>query len=107
MKTILRPLSAPLLLLVLAGAADAAQWQGRVFDDRDGDGMAGAGEPGIHGVTVSGGHSVALTDAGGRYRLPLRADAVVFVVKPAGWQAGVRSDGLPAVWHGPAAAGSE
>ncbi|MGY1459054.1 MULTISPECIES: calcineurin-like phosphoesterase C-terminal domain-containing protein [unclassified Luteimonas] len=99
MKTIRRPL-AVLLLVALSGVAGAAQWQGRVFEDRDGDGLAGPGEPGLPGVVVSDGRSIALTDDSGHYRLEARADAPVFLVKPAGWRLGVREDGLRAAWHG-------
>ncbi|MEN1928480.1 calcineurin-like phosphoesterase C-terminal domain-containing protein [Luteimonas sp. MJ250] len=89
------------LLILAAGAAGAAQWQGRVFDDRDGDGIAGAGESGIAGVIVSDGRSLARTDGEGRYRLDAQDGAPVFVVKPAGWRMPLRADGLPAAWRAP------
>ncbi|MEN1957861.1 calcineurin-like phosphoesterase C-terminal domain-containing protein [Luteimonas changyuni] len=89
------------LLILAAGAAGAAQWQGQVFDDRDGDGIAGAGESGIAGVIVSDGRSLARTDGEGRYRLDAQDGAPVFVVKPAGWRMPLRADGLPAAWRAP------
>ncbi|HEY4530715.1 MAG TPA: calcineurin-like phosphoesterase family protein [Luteimonas sp.] len=92
-----------LCLLATAGLADAAHWEGRVFHDRDADGVADAGEPGIAGVGVSDGRAVAWTDADGHYRLDARDGATVFVVKPAGWQPRPRADGLPATWHAPVA----
>src|SRR5690606_29699233 len=94
-------LLAVLCLLAAAGAAGAVQWQGRVFDDRDGDGVAGPGEPGVAGVAVSDGRSVVRTDGEGRYRLDARADVPLFVVKPSGWRLPLRADGLPAAWHAP------
>ena len=102
MQRMYRPLAA-VGLLVAAGAAGAAQWQGRVFDDRDGDGIAAAGEPGIAGVVVSDGRALAVTDGEGRYRLDAREGEPVFVVKPAGWRLPMRADGLPAAWHAPVA----
>ncbi|MEN1971254.1 calcineurin-like phosphoesterase C-terminal domain-containing protein [Luteimonas sp. MJ204] len=96
----IRCLAAALLLLA-AGAAGAAQWRGQVFDDRDGDGTAGAGESGIAGVIVSDGRSLARTDGEGRYRLDAQDGAPVFVVKPAGWRMPLRADGLPAAWRAP------
>ncbi|MEN1960120.1 calcineurin-like phosphoesterase family protein [Luteimonas sp. MJ246] len=99
MHTILR--LAAMLLSAATGAAAAAPWEGRVFDDRDGDGLAGAGEAGIGGVTVSDGVSVATTDGQGRWRLESVDGAPVFVVKPAGWALPRREDGLPAAWHAP------
>lgn len=101
MPRLLRSLAFALCLSCAAAGAAAAPWQGRVFDDRDGDGAWSAGEPGIAGVVVSDGHSIARTDDEGRYRLQARAGRPVFLVKPAGWQLPRREDGLPASWHAP------
>ena len=97
----LRRMLVIVLLTVAAGAAGAVEWQGRVFQDMDGDGVAGPGEPGIAGVVVSDGRTLARTGGDGRYRLDARDDAPVFVVKPAGWSPGRRADGLPAAWQAP------
>ena len=97
----LRRMLVIVLLTVAAGAAGAVEWQGRVFQDMDGDGVAGPGEPGIAGVVVSDGRTLARTGGDGRYRLDARDDAPVFVVKPAGWSLGRRADGLPAAWQAP------
>lgn len=102
MPRIVRALAA-LLLLACSGAASAATWQGRVFEDRDGDGRQGPGEPGVAGVVVSDGRSLAVTGDDGGYRLEARADAPVFVVKPAAWALPLRADGLPDAWHAPQA----
>lgn len=95
-----------ILLLSFATAAAAAgtagvQWQGRVFHDVDGDGVAGPGEPGIAGILVSDGRSLAKTDDAGRYLLDARDGVPVFVLKPAGWRPGRGADGLPATWQAP------
>jgi len=64
---------------------------GRVFEDLNGDGRAGVYEPGIPGVVVSRGSTLAVTDANGRYVLPdavgLPAEGTEFVVltRPAGF----------------------
>jgi hypothetical protein len=68
---------------------------GVVFDDRNGDGVRGAGEPGLPGVAVSNGVDIALTDAAGAYRLPDRPAGQVFVIKPRGWSPPVGRDALP------------
>lgn len=78
-----------------------ATWQGRVVHDRDRDGIAGPREQGIPGVRVSNGVDLATTDAAGRWQLPARAGAEVFVIKPAGWQPGRDANGLPAHWRAP------
>ena len=58
---------------------------GTVFEDRDGSGRPGEGNPGIAGVLVSNGKDVSVTNAEGRYDLALRDDAAIFVIKPSGY----------------------
>ena len=72
---------------------------GVVFHDRDGDGVRGAGEPGLAGVAVSNGREVARTDEGGRYRLPVDDDTILFVVKPSGWRTQLTRDRLPSFYY--------
>jgi hypothetical protein len=67
-----------------AARADAATVSGVVFEDKDGAGQP-AGAPGLAGVLVSNGKDVAVTDADGRYTLPLPEEAAIFVIKPAGF----------------------
>ena len=56
-----------LCLALAAGAvqAQAAACGGVVYDDRDRDGMRDANEPGLTGVRVSDGISIATTDRDG------------------------------------------
>ncbi len=68
-----------------AAAEKDATVSGLVFEDRDGSGAAGPGNPGLAGVLVSNGRDIAVTDADGRYRLPLPDEATIFIVKPAGF----------------------
>ena len=72
---------------------------GVVFDDLDGDGLRGEGEPGLAGVAVSDGHRVVRSDAGGAYDLPSVPGRTRFVIKPAGWRLPSRADGLPDFWR--------
>ena len=65
--------------------AEAATVSGVVFEDRDGTGAPGPANSGLAGVLVSNGRDVAVTDAEGRYSLPLPEEATIFVVKPAGF----------------------
>lgn len=95
-----------LMALILCLCADAALAQadshvtGTVFDDRNGDGRHGEGEPGIAGVAVSNGRAVARSDTQGRYVLASPAGDTVFVVKPAGWNVPKRAgSGLPGYWQ--------
>ena len=68
-----------------AARADTATVSGLVFEDKDGSGKPGPGNSGLAGVLVSNGKDIAVTDADGRYTLPLPEEAVIFVVKPAGF----------------------
>ena len=73
--------AAALAALAAGGAAQAAATvparlfevtaQGVVFEDADGTGKRGAASKGVAGVMVSNGRDVALTDADGRWRLPV------------------------------------
>lgn len=58
-----------------------------------------AGAPGLADVRVSDGRAVVATDARGRYALPSAPAGPVFVVKPAGYRAPLRDDGLPDFWR--------
>jgi N terminal of Calcineurin-like phosphoesterase len=68
-----------------AARADTATVSGLVFEDKDGSGKPGPGNSGLAGVLVSNGKDIAVTDADGRYTLPLPEEAVIFVIKPAGF----------------------
>jgi 3',5'-cyclic AMP phosphodiesterase CpdA len=87
-----------LALALAAGPAGALECRGRVVLDRDGDGVAGAREPGLAGVAIADGRSVARTDREGRYRFATEPGRTVQLVKPAGYAVPVRADGLPDTW---------
>lgn len=59
---------------------------GVVFESRDGSFVRRPDDPGVPGVMVSNGEEVVLTDAHGRWSLPLAEGEAVFVVKPSGWR---------------------
>jgi C terminal of Calcineurin-like phosphoesterase/N terminal of Calcineurin-like phosphoesterase len=68
-----------------AQASPASQVSGMVFEDRDSSGVASSANPGLAGVLVSNGRDIAVTDADGRYTLPLPDEATIFVIKPVGF----------------------
>jgi len=91
----------PLLALAPLGTvlADAVGCDsGTVYEDRNGNGLRDRGEHGLADIAVSDGERLVRTDALGRYRLPPRSGTSLFVVKPAGYQAPRRADGLPDTW---------
>jgi outer membrane protein assembly factor BamB len=67
--------------------ARAAQVTGRVFHDRNRDGIASPGEPGLAQVAVSNGRDVVLTGRQGEYRIEAASGPFVFVVLPRGYRA--------------------
>lgn len=72
---------------------------GLVFEDKDGDGRRGEGEPGLPGVRVSNGRDVVRTDDSGRYSLPVDDDSILFVVKPRHWMTPVDAENLPKFYY--------
>lgn len=89
-------------LLLIAAMSVPSAWgcdRGTVFEDADGDGRRGAAERPLPGVRVSNGVEIVSSDGRGRWRLPPRADAPVFVIKPAGYAVASGADGLPQFWR--------
>ncbi|MGH0035015.1 MAG: calcineurin-like phosphoesterase C-terminal domain-containing protein [Myxococcota bacterium] len=76
-------------------AAPVVRARGRVFHDVDGNGVRGAGEPGLSGVRVSNGVDIVRTDDEGRYAIDLQGDGAVFVIKPRDWRTPLDRHGLP------------
>lgn len=101
------------LLMAAVPAVTARAWAGpgsgtitgSVFADENADGRRGAEEPGLPGVAVSNGRDVVLTDATGTYVLPA-GDAMVFVIKPAGFRLPETADHRPQFFFTPAAPGA-
>ncbi len=92
-----------LALLATSGGVQALEevrtLAGTVFEDRDGDGRQGRGEPGIVGVALSNGRALAISDARGRYRLPVSPGQTVFAIKPAGWRLPGGDPARPGAWR--------
>ncbi|WP_158815794.1 calcineurin-like phosphoesterase family protein [Methylocapsa sp. S129] len=68
-----------------AAVSEIIHIAGTVFEDRNGSGKPGDGNPAIAGVLVSNGEDVSVTDSEGRYSLSLRDDAAICVIKPSGY----------------------
>jgi hypothetical protein len=88
-----------LALLAPAAGAAATQVGGTVFEDANGNGARDTGEPGIAGVALSNGRDIVRSTVDGSYAIAARPDDVVFAIKPAGRQFGLRADGLPDFWR--------
>lgn len=93
-----------LVMMVIAGAglnaaSVADEARGVVFEDHDRDGLRDPGEDGIAGVGVSNGREIVMTDANGRYQLPVDHDTLLFVIKPRNWMTPTTSEGLPRFYY--------
>lgn len=86
-------------LMSAARGAEPATAQGVVFEDRNGNGQRDDGEPGVAGVAVSNQEQVVLTDAQGRYALPVTDDTIVFVTKPSGYRLPLSPENLPQFFY--------
>ncbi len=73
--------------------------QGAVFHDLNANGLLDAGEPGIAAVAVSNGSDVVLTDENGNYAIPVSDDAIIFVIKPSGYNYPVNAHMLPRFYY--------
>ena len=95
----------PLLLAALAMPAHACT-SGRVFEDRNGDGVQQADEPGLQGIRVSDGAGIVSSDGDGRFA-GLRSGSTheVFVIKPQGFRVPPGADGLPDFWRAASSGG--
>ena len=92
-------LSAAIVPLGRAFAADSGTVSGIVYENRSGSVHRQASDPGIAGVLVSNGRDVIKTDADGRYTLPLEDGSVIFVIKPSGYAVPVDADMLPRFYY--------
>ena len=90
-----------------AMAGDTAT--GKVFWDKNKNGILDRGERGIAKVCVSNGREVVQTNRKGEYSLPAYDDMVVFVIKPSGWMTPVDGNNLPqfSYMHKPAGSPDE
>ena len=72
---------------------------GIVFEDLNGDGKHDANEPGIPGIAVSNQADVVVTNAQGRYVLPVTDDTIIFVTKPSGYAVPLDKDNIPRFYY--------
>lgn len=72
---------------------------GVVFEDRNDNQVRDADEPGIARVRVSNGETIVLTDAEGRYSLPVDDDEIIFVIKPRNYATPLSDDNLPRFYY--------
>ncbi len=79
---------------------------GTVYLDADADGQRDPEEAGLPGVRVSNQRDIVVTDAEGRWRLPVDDDTTLFVIKPRGYRTPVDANGIPRGYYQHKPAGS-
>ncbi|MDR0537663.1 MAG: calcineurin-like phosphoesterase family protein [Tannerellaceae bacterium] len=89
-----------IVLLFLAGTVAAEEFvTGFVFDDVNRNGKKEKAEKGIPQVAVSNGKDVVLTDMSGKYKLPIGADNIIFVIKPTGYKTATDEFNIPKFFY--------
>lgn len=104
-STLLLCVAATIAAPAPAGAAATYACHGIVYDDRDGDRLRDAGEPGLPGVAVAiwnpvgaapdGERRLVKTDADGRFDVEVADAARLAVIKPAGYRFDTPAGELP------------
>jgi 3',5'-cyclic AMP phosphodiesterase CpdA len=95
----LRYFLAGLCVLSAANAVAQSSVEGFVFEDANRNGRRDRGERGVAQAAVSNGRDVTLTDAAGKYRLPVGNDDIVFVIKPAGYRLPLDEHNIPRAFY--------
>lgn len=88
--------SALLFCLSLSAQTTAT---GYVFEDLNQNEEKDRREKGIPAVAVTNGLAVVLTDASGKYNLPVDEDDIISVIKPSGYKVRKNEDNLPQFFY--------
>lgn len=83
------------LALIICGQTHAQVAKGRVYHDRNENGVFDQEEVGLAKVLVSNGTEVVATDGEGSWELPVTDDTIFFVIKPSGWKVPLNENLLP------------
>ncbi|WP_244519021.1 calcineurin-like phosphoesterase C-terminal domain-containing protein [Parapedobacter composti] len=87
------------MLLVSCVVYGQSTVTGYVYHDANGNGKRDRREQGVAGVSVSNGTQVTVTDAKGRYELPVGQDNIIFVIKPSGYAVPVNELNQPQFYY--------
>lgn len=72
---------------------------GHVFEDSNQNGKRDRRENGLSDVAVTNGREVVLTDAFGKYELPVGEDNIISVIQPSGYSIRKNEDNLPQFFY--------
>lgn len=85
--------------LISCGLFAQSTVKGTVYNDLNQNGKMDRREQGIPEVAVTNGIEVVLTDAKGRYKLPIGDDQIISVIKPTGYAVPINDDYLPQFFY--------
>ena len=83
----------------VGASLDTKMVTGKVFKDRNINGVMDQGERGINNVMVSNGRDVVTTNKHGYYELPAFDGMTVFITKPANYDIPVDEDNIPQFFY--------
>jgi hypothetical protein len=105
-RNLLRTICLTLILAVnvaglvgLATAAEQLYAVGMVYNDLNHNRHHEPSETGIPNVRISNGRDMVLTDAQGKYRIPIEDGMTLFVIKPTGWATPFDSNQFPLFYY--------
>src|SRR4030042_2060004 len=82
------------------GQVQTSHVNGIVFEDKNKNLQYDADEKGITGILVSNQVDVVKTDKDGRYELPVdQEEAIIFIIKPAGYLLPLNENNLPQFYY--------
>ncbi|WP_417851276.1 calcineurin-like phosphoesterase C-terminal domain-containing protein [Thalassoglobus sp.] len=73
--------------------------KGVVYHDENENQKFDSGEKTLSGIRISNGQDIVLTDANGRYEIPIDDDTTIFVIKPRNWRTPVNEHQLPRFYY--------
>ena len=73
--------------------------EGRIFEDKNGNGKFERSEKGISEVAVTNGSLVVLTNRDGKYALPVKEGDIISVIKPSGYRFSTDENNLPQFYY--------
>ena len=86
-------------MLLCSAYISAQSVTGYVYEDANHNGKKEKNEKGLANISVTNGNEVVLTDKNGKYELPLKGEAIIAVIKPAGYAIPLNKDNLPQFFY--------
>lgn len=86
-------------LLFFISSVAQTKVQGYIFQDNNQNGKKDRNEKGIANVSITNGIEVVLSNAEGKYELPISDDVIISLIKPSNYKIKVNEDNLPQFFY--------